>query len=440
MSKDNKKLSKEPYKGVRDFYPKDKALQNYLFGKWKEVAESFGYEEMDASILEPTELFESKTGEEIINEQTYTFTDRGDRRVTLRPEMTPSVARMIAAKKRELNFPVRWYSISNFFRYERPQRGRTREFYQLNCDLFGASGPDADFEIFNLAYSIMKKLGATDDIFEIRINNRKFINFLVNNFFSLDEKMGNKLIKLIDRKNKISSSEFTEQAKLILGDKVDKLSKVTEIKSLDELISIDKSISENEGFKEMIALFEKFEETGIKNYRYDPTLMRGFDYYTGMVFEVYDTGIENNRALFGGGRYDNLLEIFGEEALPTIGFAPGDVPVMDFLETYNLIPDYVSSTDLSICTLDQKFTGEANKLAGVLRDSGLNISVNLSSKKVGDQISSADKNSIPFILCIGENEISSGKYKVKNLKSGEEKELSSAEIFEFVKKNPSRTK
>ena len=433
MAKDNKKLSKEPYKGVRDFYPKDKALQKYIFGKWREVAESFGYEEMDASILEPTEIFEAKTGEEIINEQTYTFTDRGDRRVTLRPEMTPTVARMVATKKRELNFPVRWYSIANFFRYERPQKGRLREFYQLNCDLFGASGADADFEIFNLAYSLMKKIGVKDDIFEIRINNRKFINFLLKDYFSLDEKGVSKLMKLIDKKNKISNSEFMEQAKLILDDSVKKLLEVTEVSDLNKLLSIDSTFSENEGFREMKVLFKRLEDAGIKNYRYDPTLMRGFDYYTGMVFEVFDVGKENNRSLFGGGRYDNLLEIFGEDALPTIGFAVGDVTMMNFMETYALIPEYVSSTDLAICTLDQKFAGDANRLADVLRKEGLNVSVNLSSKKVGDQISSADKKGVLFILCVGESEVASGRYKVKNLKSGEEKELQIDEITNFIK-------
>jgi histidyl-tRNA synthetase len=435
MAKDNKKLSKEPYKGVRDFYPQDKALQNYLFSKWREVSESFGYEEMDASILEPTELFESKTGEEIINEQTYTFTDRGDRRVTLRPEMTPSVARMVAARKRELSFPLRWYSISNFFRYERPQKGRLREFYQLNCDLFGVAGSDADFEIINLGYSIMKKLGATDDIFEIRVNNRKFINFLLSDYLSLDEKGVIKLMKLIDKKNKVSDPEFMEQAKLILGNNVEKLLKITEVKNLDELTSVDESIASDESFKEMKELFEKLDQAGIKNYRYDPTLMRGFDYYTGVVFEFFDTGKENKRSLFGGGRYDNLLEIFGEDPLPTVGFAPGEVPVTDFLITYGLVPDYISSTNLMICTLSQEFTKDANKLAQILRKSGLNVSVNLGSKKVGDQISSADKKSIPFTLCIGETEVASGIYKVKNLKSGEEKELQADRISEFVKNN-----
>jgi histidyl-tRNA synthetase len=429
MSDNNKKLSKEPYKGVRDFYPEDKVLQNYIFQKWTKVCRSFGYEEMNASILEPTELYESKTGEEIINEQTYTFTDRGERRVTLRPEMTPTVARMIAFKKRDLTFPVRWYSIANFFRYERPQRGRSREFFQLNSDLFGASGVNADLEILKLAYSLMKEIGAEDKNFEIRINNRKFITFLLKDYFSLNEKLTAKMLKLIDKKSKISNSEFKEQAKLLLREKMEKFLEIMEVRDLNNL----QEFSDNEGIREMQSIFKKLKKSGIENYVYAPDLMRGLDYYTGLVFEIWDTGRENNRSLFGGGRYDNLLEIFGEEPLPAIGFAVSDVVMENYLETYKLTPEYVSSNDLFICTLDESFIEKAGELADELRNEGLNVVVNLSSKKVGDQISSADKKNIPFITCIGESEVNSKKYKVKSLKSGEERELNKEEIGKFIK-------
>jgi histidyl-tRNA synthetase len=427
-------LNKEPYKGVRDFYPRDKALQNFIFSKWRKVAESYGYEEMDASPLEPTELFEAKTGEEIINEQTYTFTDRGDRRVTLRPEMTPTVARMIAQKKRELNFPVRWYSIANFFRYERPQKGRLREFFQMNCDLFGASGADADMEIISMAYSIMKTFGAKDENFELRINNRKFVNFILRDYFSLDDKSAYKLTKVIDKKNKINQTEFLELARIILGNKTKDLVSILSAKNLKDISLIDKSFSKNEGFKEMEVLFSKLENFGIKNYRFEPTLTRGLDYYTGIVFEVFDTGGENNRSMFGGGRYDNLLEIFGEEPVPTIGFAVGDVTMVDYLETYKLIPEYISTTELFIVTLDEKFIEEAQRIAQKLREGGVNVALNLSSKKIGDQISIANKKSIPFVLFVGSDEVTSGKFKVKNLNSGEETSLDIEGVISYLRK------
>ena len=250
------KLGTDPYKGVRDFYPEDMAIENYIFNTWRKVAEKFGYEEYSASILEPTEIYTEKSGAEIVNEQTFTFTDRGDRSVTLRPEMTPSLARMVAARRRNLKFPLRWFSIPNLFRYERPQRGRKREHWQLNCDLLGTAGIEADKEMISLAYAVMKEFGAKDSDFEIRINN-----------------------------------------------------------------------SDIEIFKEIVP-----------NLVSDPTLARGQTYYTGTVFEIFDTNKENSRSIAGGGRYDNLLEIFDVEPIPAVGFGMGDITLRDFLETHKLGP------------------------------------------------------------------------------------------------------
>ena len=258
------KLSTEPYKGVQDFYPEDMRVENYIFSVWRKVAEKFRYEEYNASPLEPTELYTEKSGAEIINEQTFTFTDRGGRGVTLRPEMTPTLARMIAARRKSLKYPLRWYSIPNLFRYERPQRGRRREHYQLNCDLLGIADQSADLEIVNLAYSIMKEFGVKDEQFEIRLN------FPTGN------------------------------------------------------------MNELKGFQEKLA------EAGIKNTKIDETLARGQAYYTGIVFELFDTDPANPRALAGGGRYDNLLELFDVEPVPTVGFGMGDITLRDFLETHNL--------------------------------------------------------------------------------------------------------
>src|SRR3989344_1671790 len=179
----------QPYKGVRDFYPEDQRVQNYIFSAMRRAVESFGYEEMNASVLEPTELYLSKTSEEIVNEQTYTFKDRGDRSVTLRPEMTPTVARMVAQKKRELGFPLRWYSIQNLFRYERPQRGRLREHWQLNVDVFGISGMEAEIEIIAVAYEIMQRFGATENNFKIHVNSRKLFNRIYTHYGLSDEEM-----------------------------------------------------------------------------------------------------------------------------------------------------------------------------------------------------------------------------------------------------------
>ena len=288
MAEKQNKLGTECYKGVRDFYPKDMAVQNYIFGVWRKVAEVFKYQEYSASILEYAELYRSKGSEEIVNEQMYLFKDKGDREVALRPEMTPSLARMIAARRKGLKLPLRWYSIPNCFRYERPQRGRRREHWQLNCDLMGISGIEAEAEIITIVYKIMKEFGAKDTDFSIRLSSRK----------ALPKGTDMETVRRIDRGEKI-----------------------------------DIKIEENEEVKTLI---KKLKETGVNNVEFDPRIARGFDYYTGVVFEVFDTNPENRRALFGGGRYDNLLEMFGVEPLPTVGFGMGDVTIRDFLGTHKL--------------------------------------------------------------------------------------------------------
>ena len=383
-----KKLSTKSYKGTRDFYPEEKYIQNYIFDVMGNTAESFGYSEYSSSILESTELYKAKTGEEIVNEQTYTFEDRGGRSITLRPEMTPSIARMVAEKKRELLFPLRWYSIPNVFRYERPQRGRLREHWQLNADIFGVAGIEAEIEIISLAYHIMNNFGAKDEDFEMRINSRESILAEFDKR-GIEGDRAKQLLALIDKKDKIDN--FEDESKKIIG----------------EVFELDTHWDGAETLKSALSAL------GIKNVSYNPNIVRGFDYYTGMVFEVFDTSPENNRSLFGGGRYDNLLDIFGVPNIPAVGFGMGDVTMRDFLETHNLLPEYASPTDLFICTTDKEKISFAQTLAQKLRQKGIAVAVNLTDKKVGDQISLADKRFIPFIVCVGEEEITKKKFTIK---------------------------
>lgn len=323
MSLMKDKLPTEPYKGVRDFYPEDMAIQNYIFDTWRKIAKESGYVEYGASILEYADLYKAKgeRNEEIVNEQMYTFTDKGDREVALRPEMTPTLARMIAARRKGLKLPLRWFSIPNCFRYERTQRGRRREHWQLNCDIMGTtkdfSALDAEVEIISLAYKIMKEFGAKDDDFVIKINDRKSpMKGLRENKKEITEAQEQKLLRLRDSKNKISEEEYRASILEILGENLD---------------------IESEESEQTKSVINKLKDTGISNIEFSPILTRGFDYYTGIVFEVFDTNPENNRSLFGGGRYDNLLEMFGVEPLPTVGFGMGDVTMRDFLETHNLL-------------------------------------------------------------------------------------------------------
>ncbi len=408
----NTSLSTESYKGVRDFYPEDMAVQNYIFNTWKKVVERFGYSEYNASILEPAELYRAKSGEEIVNEQTYTFIDRGDREVTLRPEMTPTVARLVAGKKRELGFPLRWYSIPNVFRYERPQRGRLREHWQLNVDAFGLSGTEIEIETITLAYEIMKAFGAQDSDFGIKVSSRKLLNAIFANWYELDEAQGKALQKLIDRKKKLPEDVFTVEAEKIVGKPFTFLNLEKGSADFDAAMAVPTIRAAKE---ELDTVINTLKERGITNVSYDETLIRGFDYYTGTIFEVFDTNPENNRSLFGGGRYDELLQLFGGESLPAFGFGMGDVTIRDFLETRNLIPKYTASAEYMICIMDKVAEDYANEVATTLRSEGKNVAVNYSYKSVGDQIKSAEKQSIPNVIVIGENEKNTKSYTVKSI-------------------------
>lgn len=403
MSKE--KLSTDPYKGVRDFYPDDMAVQQYMFDVWSYTAESFGYRRYDASVLEPADLYRAKgaENEEMVNEQTYTFTDRGDREVTLRPEMTPTVARMIAGKQKELAFPVRWYSIPNLFRYERAQRGRLREHWQLNCDIFGANDVAADVEMIALGYQIFMNFGASPDMFEILVNNRATMRAAYNALGIEVEETITAITRLNDRKDKISNEEYLAALKEIVGD--DNLT--NEIKHMIE--------STDAGENQVVA---GLKALGIKNVRLDRSLARGFDYYTGTIFEFKDTAPENNRSLLGGGRYDNLTALFSDDPVSGIGFGFGDVTMRDFLETHNLLPDTNTSTTVVIAPTEPEYNLEGQQVAQALREAGLSVLTDISTRKVGKKLSAASDNGASFVVIIGEDEVASKEYAVKNLADG----------------------
>jgi histidyl-tRNA synthetase len=421
MADKSKKISKESYKGVRDFYPDSMYIQNYIFDTMSRVAESFGYSEYGASVLEQSELYEAKSGEEIVNEQTYTFTDRGDRSVTLRPEMTPTIARMIAAKKRDLVFPLRWYSIPNLFRYERPQKGRLREHWQLNVDLFGTNNIESDVEVIEIAHAVMINFGAKEEQFKISINSREFMEHVFD-FYSLSEEERHSLSKLIDRKNKIEDKDFKRDLHEILSEKENLAETFYKFIGKNNFGALPKNCLDSDQKRKLDEIVKMLEERGLGNVLLDVTVMRGFDYYTGVVFEIFDTGEENKRSLFGGGRYDDLLNIFGMDSLPAVGFGMGDVTIRDFLNTYKLLPDPTSSTDLYICVLDEKGFNLAHEMAKKLREQEINVAIDYTNKKAGDQIKVASKIFIPFTLCLGENEINGSPIQLKNLKTGKETE------------------
>ncbi len=417
------KLSTEAYKGTRDFYPEDMAVQRYIFDTWAKTAESFGFERYDASILEPAELYRSKTSEEIVNEQTYTFTDRGEREVTLRPEMTPTVARMVAARKRELSFPVRWYAIPNLFRYERPQRGRLREHWQFNCDMFGVDTIAADIEMIVLAYHTLIAFGATPDTFKIRINDRTLMEAWYKHIFHLDADSIRAVTRIVDRKNKVSAAEF----KMMLGAVVPDTDRL--IAGLDA--TTPEALREETTLSKII---DALKELGITNVVFDASLARGFDYYTGTIFEVFDTSPENNRSMLGGGRYNNLTSLFGGDPVSGVGFGMGDVTMENFLVTHKLLPKdiHVTAPTLMIIPTDTLYNLEGEKIAQAFRTSGIRTATDISDKKLAKKISAASDGGAEYIVVLGENEVGSNTYTLKNLATKQEMKGSIQDLVHLI--------
>lgn len=424
----NKKLPMESYKGVRDFFPEDQAVLDYIFSVMRKTVESFGFEEYSASILESSELYKAKTSEEIVNEQTYSFVDRGGREVTLRPEMTPTVARMISSKWQSYPSPVRWYSIPNLFRYEKPQRGRLREHFQLNADIFGVSSPYADAEIISLAYSLMKNFGAKDSDFEIRINSREFLNDFVSGL-GLKEDSRPDFYRLLDKKDKMSDSDFKSAMK-------DKFSEDVANKLIENFYygeAILTMMRESSAAKYLNSVIDILKDLGVKNIKFSPTLTRGFDYYTGVVFEVFDTDGSNTRSLFGGGRYDKLSQNFIDQPIPAVGFGMGDVTARDFLETHGLLPERLASLDIYIAVAGETDLTPVYKIADKLRGRGLRVAVDISGKKLPDQLKNLDKRNTRFVMIVGDKEIENKKFILRDAKTREESEVSIEEIAEKIK-------
>ncbi len=421
-------LNKQPYKGARDFYPTDKRLQKWLFAKWRNVAERYGYEEYDAPILEMTELYKAKSGDELVNEQTYSFTDRGGRDVSIRPEMTPSVSRMVAGQRQELGYPTRWYSIPNLWRYERPQRGRLREHWQLNMDIFGVATIDADLELIMVASDIMEELGAKKDMFTIKINSRKLVDIIMADYLALDVTQTHQMVQLLDKNDKIPKDTFETDARSVFGDNADegwkKLEALLSAKSMGEL---PEEIKNAEPIKEVQILFTLLKDNAVTNAVFDVSLMRGFDYYTNIVFEIYDNDEENNRSLFGGGRYDGLVGLFDVDPVPTVGFGMGDVTIMNFLEAHELVPNLQSETDIYLVVVGNVLR-EAQGIANILRGGGVNVAVDISNSKVDKQLKNASKKGVKHVMFVGEEELNTEEFTLRDMESGEEHKHSLNEI------------
>ena len=417
-------LSVLPYKGTRDFYPEEMGLREHIFSQFRDIARRFSFHEYGGPLLEPFELYASKTGEEIVNNQLYSFTDRGDRKVAIRPEMTPTLARMVAAKIGELQPPLRWFSIPNLYRYERPQKGRLREHWQLNVDILGGENELADLEILIFLRELFVNFGAKTKM-RIRLNHRGWVDYYLSQVMHLDPEKTKLFAKILDAKEKVTPEVF-ERELLNLQFSSQQRERFDEYLKADLKSMVAKYSSSP--LSELFKVSQLLQDPDF--FVYDPTIMRGLDYYTGLIFEGFDLSSSNRRAIFGGGRYDNLVGLFGKNQISGIGFGLGDVVLMDFLAENNLLPSIQLSCDFFITIASVEFLGEALKVAETLRSRNFSVSNSLKVSSFKSQLKSADRSGAKYAILFGEEEWKEKKLIVRDLKNSSQLLLTHEEIAE----------
>lgn len=412
-------------KGTRDFYPEQMAIRTWLYNVMRQVAESFGYQEYEAPLLESLDLYTAKSSEEIVREQAYVFEDRGGNKITLRPELTPSLARMVAQKQNELVFPLRWWSFGPFWRYERPQKGRTREFFQWNVDILGADSPEADAENVAVLATLFHTVGLTPKEVMILVSDRRLLDAQLE-AFSIPEDKRATVSAWIDRREKMTPDAWKAYG-IELGLSNGQLAK---IKAMLE----DKELWEQS--VELTRFFKAVEKLGLIEYvQFDPSIVRGFTYYTGTVFEAWEVGGDIRRSILGGGRYDNLLADVGGEKLPAVGYAMGDVVILLLLEKYGLLPKKlkISPAQVLVTVFDQERLLDSLELATELRGAGLNVVCYPEATKLPKQFKYADRLGMRAVIVIGPDEVASGQVTVKDLGRGEQKTIKRAEVVQVVR-------
>jgi histidyl-tRNA synthetase len=412
-------------KGTREFYPEEMALRNFIYEKVGVAARSFGYQEYDGPFIESIELYAAKSGEELVKKQSFTFEDRGGDLVTLRPELTPSLVRMIAAKQGELTFPVRWWSFGPFWRYEQPQKGRSREFFQWNIDMLGVSSPEVDAELIAVGATFLRSVGLTPQLAAIYVNNRRLMDSEFDALGILQEKRLD-VSNMVDRRSKMESTKWDSY---VLEGGISQ----TQLDGLKDILGNFDLWKKSD---ELVRLFAALEALGVKEYvKFDPNIMRGLLYYTGTVFEAFDTSGSVKRAILGGGRYDNLLADVGGQSLPCVGFAMGDVVMGIVLQEKGLLPEFIPSPAPVLVTIfDANLLLESYSLAAELRKAGLKVLCYPEPAKLQKQFKFADKMKARIVVTVGPDEAANGQVAVKNLINGEQVTVKRDAVADEVRK------
>ncbi len=439
----SKKFSTEPLRGMEEYYPDDLRELNWIIENIRDVAERYSFEEFESPQLEPIEIFAAKSSEELVNEQSFFVEKKEGERLILIPELTPSLARMIAKKSQELKKPIRWFSIPTCFRYERPQRGRKRQFKQINFDILGEESLFADLEIFNIIIDIFKQFGAKPNQFQICYNNRRFIDALCEIVLKVPKDKLPVIYKILDKSDKIEADEFEKFIIESFQDEsiIQGIKKIKDAKSLKELLSnfdtIPDSFFNTAGYKELDEFIKLLDDANISKYcSFSPKVVRGLDYYTGIVYEVFDMGTENRRSIFGGGRYDDLLNLFSDEKITGTGFGMGTLMLSLFLKTYNLIPEEIRNKDYSdtiyIASINNKVSKYALKLARLIRDEDFPCIIDYRFNNLGNQLSKANELGVLISLIIGSKEMEQEEVTIKNMKNEKQKTIKMNSLIEEI--------
>eukprot|EP00904_Undaria_pinnatifida_P007650 jgi/Undpi1/4014/HiC_scaffold_16.g07382.m1 len=427
----SEKLDLKPVKGTRDVFPEDMRLRNWLFGHWRDVALSFGFEEYDAPVLESEALYTRKSGEEV-TQQLYCFEDKGGRRVSLRPEMTPSLARMVMAKKKSLTLPVKWFSIPQCWRYERMTRGRRREHYQWNMDIWGVEGVAAEAELLSAMVAFLERVGLGPEDVGIKVNSRGVLTEVMRSLGVPEDKHTATCV-LVDKLDKLPlEAVASDLAALGLEEgSVKRLLEVMEIRDMDGVEAF--LGKESPAAAELYRLFALAERYGISDWLVlDCSVVRGLAYYTGTVFEAFDrTG--KLRAICGGGRYDALLESFGGEALPAAGFGFGDAVIVELLSDKGLLPkDNGPGIAAVVFAYNAELQEAATEVAGLLRREGVAVDLVLESRKTKANFKHAARVGAAHVVMVAPAEWGVGKVSVKNLRTSEQEELAVADVAAHI--------
>jgi histidyl-tRNA synthetase len=411
-------------KGTREFYPEQMALRNFIYEKVRAASRAFGYQEYDGPFIEPIDLYAAKSGEELVKKQSFTFEDRGGDLVTLRPELTPSLARMIAAKQKELTYPVRWWSFGPFWRYEQPQKGRSREFFQWNVDMIGVDSAEADAELIAIAATFLRSVGLRPERAAIYVNDRNLMN---SQFDALDIPADKRVdvSNLIDRRSKMKPEAWDEYG-LELDLNQDQLN------GLKDLLGNYDLWKQSDNLRRVFAALEAL---GVGEYiKFEPGIMRGLLYYTSTVFEAFDLTGSVRRSILGGGRYDNLLSDVGGDPLPATGFAMGDVVIGIVLQEAGLAPEFQPTpAPVLVTVFSEELMTDSLSLARELRETGVDTMVFPEPAKLPRQFKFADKMKMRIALVLGPDESEKGLVVVKDLTKGEQVQVRREAVAETVK-------